>query len=619
MLVAALVVIPRCMLIARAHSETVDEPAHVDRGLTIVYGNPGQKSIEMNDPPFGDVLIVLPMLAMGANPADAIVWDHWPGGKPAELPTLRPDLAKRLRIIRKEVLYGYARSPEALLMGIAIWKAILFVPFAGLVFHLGRWLYGLHAGWLALAMVLIDPTFAAHTGLATLDVIGVEAITLACYVGWKYFAAPDRKKLIALAMTTALAFSIKHTAMALPLVFLGYAIAFWIRKRRIASASQTLETRNPALSHPLIPRGRVRVGAEWESLKVSPHPCPPTDYQGRENAADARGISIRAILNDLAIFLMVFVVCIWASTLFDFSAPRNWMWPMNYPNTNGFQFVRDFLDPLLDMRWPGGIYIGSFLGGMVHAHRGHWGFLWGQNKSPGGWWYYFPVVATYKIPLGFFLIFLLALISLVWVRPRFAELMTLIPLVVFCLMLFTSEINIGFRHFLPAMVFVYLLAARCLARPLNRSVGMIMLGWLGVAGALAHTLSYHPDYISYINYPRNDAWRDIGDSNTDWGQSLKEVRTWLDEHPTTKRIYIAYFMNGQPIPYYLDHRVTSWQGTWGIPRSGIMIISPNWVDGIFDWFDSYRALRSQQPIAVIGHSMLVYDLDRMHADTTKPQ
>jgi Dolichyl-phosphate-mannose-protein mannosyltransferase len=573
MLVAALVVIPRCMLIARAHSETVDEPAHVDRGLTIAYGNPGQKSIEMNDPPFGDVLIVLPMLAMGANPADAIVWNHWPGEKPADLPNLRPDLAKRLRIIRKEVLYGYAASPEMLLMGIAIWKAILFVPFAGLVFHLGRWLYGIHAGWLALAMVLIDPTFAAHTGLATLDVIGVEAITLACYVGWRYFEAPGRRRLIALAITTALAFSIKYTAMALPLIFVFYAVAFWIRNR-----------------------GNFQIAFN------------------------------RQRLNDLAIFILVFVLCIWASTWFDFSAPRNWMWPLSFPAGGGFQLVRDFFDPLLDLRWPGGIYIGSFLGGMVHAHRGHWGFLWGQNKTPGGWWYYFFVVATYKIPLGFFLVFLLAILSLIWMRPRFNEWMAFIPVVIFCLMLSASKIDIGFRHFLPALVFIYLMAARCVAvrrgspepLPMNKKLFMVIIEWLGVAGALGHTLGYHPDYLSYINYPRTDPWRDIGDSNIDWGQSLKEVRAWLGEHPTRQPVYIANFLSDMPVPYYLDHRLTIWHGVQGLPRHGILIISPNLVDSVFDWYDSFRALRTQRPLEIIGHSMLVYDLDLMHGNPAQP-
>jgi hypothetical protein len=318
------------------------------------------------------------------------------------------------------------------------------------------------------------------------------------------------------------------------------------------------------------------------------------------------------VINDVGLFLLIFTLVIWASTLFDFSAPRNWMWPVSYAPGGGFQFMRDFFDRLLDVSWPAGTYVGSFLGGMSHAHRGHWGFLWGENRAPGGWWYYFPVLATYKIPVGFFFIFLLAIISLIWVRPRFEEWLVVVPILVFCAMLFITKIDIGFRHFLPALVFIYILAARCVAPPLNKRAWIVALGWIGCGAAAAHVISYHPDYMSYINFPRKEVWRDIGDSNIDWGQTIKQVGPWLDAHPTNQPVYLACFLNEMPITYYLDHRVIVTRAALGIPRHGILIISPNLVDSIYDWYDSYAALRRQKPIAIIGHSMLVYDLDRMH-------
>ncbi|HWB52721.1 MAG TPA: hypothetical protein VG722_00945, partial [Tepidisphaeraceae bacterium] len=489
-----------------------------------------------------------------------------PGGKPAHLPNLRPQLATRLRIMRPEILFGYSYSPTAILLAIAIWKAILFIPFAGLVFHIGRWLYGLHAGWLALAMLLIDPTFAGHTGLATLDVLAVEAIVLACYVGWRYFESSSRWRLVAAAAATALAVSIKHTALAVPPVLLCYGVIFFIRSK----------------------------------------------MQGQQTGTKYK-IAWRLQFNHLCLAILVFLFCLWASTLFNFSPPRNWMWPMSYPAGGGFHFMRDFLDPLLDYRWPGGTYVGSFLGGLAHTERGHWSFLLGKNRPTGGWWYYFSVVATYKIPLGFFLIFILAVISLIKYRPHFRELIAVIPIGVLCAMLVDAKIDIGFRHFLPALIFIYILAARCVsAFSVQRSAFIAIVAWIGIAGALGHTLGYYPDYIAYINYPRHEPWRDIADSNIDWGQSLKEVRTWIDDHPSRRPIYIACFLNDRPVPYYLDHRAAIWHSGRGYPPSGLLIISPNCVDSIMDWYDSFRALRSQHPIAIIGHNMLVYDMDKMH-------
>lgn len=647
MLIALVVVMPRTALITLAHNDTGDETPHIWRGMAIALGNPGHLSIAMNDPPFGDVINVLPALALGVNPAKPIDWAHWPGGKPAQPSKAPPKLARRLRIIRSHVLYGNALSPEAILMALDLWKAFLFVPFVAFVFHFGRWLYGMQAGWLAFAMVLIDPTFAGHAGLATLDVLAVEAIVLACYVGWRYFETPSQWRLIATAGATALAVSIKHTALAVPPILVCYWIAFVLRRKMTGRGGEPANGRKSGM----VERENGRTG-EGADMLIADSASRPLAHSPSRPFANP----IRRRLNRLGLFILVFLFFLWASTLFDVSAPRNWMWQTSYAHGGGFHFMRDFVDPLLDLRWPGGIYIGSFLGGLKHSQEGHWSFLLGQNKPHGGWWYYFPVVASYKIPLGFFLVILLGIISLGlglihgrfsehaagWFRPHFRELSALIPIGIFCAMLFPTKIDIGFRHFLPPLVFIYILAARCVGRresgerrtgeteigpatdyrPVapspHRPVAIALLAWLGVAGALGHTLSYHPDYLSYINFPRKAAWRDIADSNIDWGQSLKQVRAWIDRHPTKRPIYLGYFFGDDDVRWYLDHRVRILHRFHGIPKSGILIISPNMVDSVFDYYDSFGALRSQKPFAIIGHNMLVYDLDKIHAKQTAP-
>ena len=49
------------------------------------------------------------------------------------------------------------------------------------------------------------------------------------------------------------------------------------------------------------------------------------------------------------------------------------------------------------------------------------------------------------------------------------------------------------------------------------------------------------------------------------------------------------------------------------PSTGLLIVSPTWPLGFWDPWDRYSALRRHQPIATIGHCMLVYDLDKMGA------
>src|SRR5207249_4757618 len=118
-------------------------------------------------------------------------------------------------------------------------------------------------------------------------------------------------------------------------------------------------------------------------------------------------------------------------------------------------------------------------------------YLFGTKRKVGVW-YYFPVVASYKVPVGIAVVFVLALGSL-WSAPlKWQEVGLLIPMLAWTTLMLTSKINIGFRHFLPAYVFMLMFAARA---ALLRATGWKIATWCAVLLAAAHTLSYHPDYL----------------------------------------------------------------------------------------------------------------------------
>src|SRR5439155_4925657 len=129
------------------------------------------------------------------------------------------------------VLYGQRLRPETICAMVAVWKAVLFLPFAGLVFHWCRRLYGLRGGWLALALVLVEPTIAGHVAPAALDVLGAEAALFACWLAWRYFEAPTKRRLIAAGVAVAAAMLTKQTSVILPAVVAAYAGAYWLRGR----------------------------------------------------------------------------------------------------------------------------------------------------------------------------------------------------------------------------------------------------------------------------------------------------------------------------------------------------------------------------------------------------
>jgi hypothetical protein len=265
--------------------------------------------------------------------------------------------------------------------------------------------------------------------------------------------------------------------------------------------------------------------------------------------------------------------------------------------------------PALEHRWPAGHFIQVLVSGFDINASHRWAYLLGQARR-GGWWYYFPVVAFYKVPLEFLLLFALALWSFTRRRFRFEELSLLLPMLAWMTMLmFFTNINTGFRHFLPAYVFMLMLASRAVCES-TRAIGWA--AWLLIAVALGDTCMYHPDYLSYFNRPLAAPWLICNDSNIDWGQGLKQTRTWLDQHPVADRpVFIRYDWDPVWVKYYLQNRAQRITQFEAPPTHGILIICPVWIAGYWDPGDAYGFLRAYRPMAIIGHSMLVYDLDHL--------
>jgi hypothetical protein len=521
LLLAAAVLLPRAILIANAHSETYDDEYHLFRGARFWAQNlEGQAQ---SDPPLGEGLSALPLVLTNDRPG-------WSGG-----------------------LYDHSKRPESLLLMVALWRSLLFLPVLMVAFLWCRRLYGVRAAWLVLAILLVEPTFAAHIPLAALDALAMGGIVVACYLAWRFFEKPSRGRLVAAACAVPFAMLLKQTAIILPLVVLGYAAIRWGLK-------------------PLVDREE---GAAWRSA-----------LPGR--------------LKILAGGLLIGMVAMWALLLFDVTPP---------------DIPPDWLDSsvmkqALDRPLPAGLYIGSILRSSWHAARGHPSYLFGE-RSMTGWWYYFPVIMTYKVPIGIGLLLLLGLLSLRRSPPRFAEWGLFLPMLAWMALMLTTRINTGMRHFLPAYVFMLLLAGRSLR---DERKGVKVAAWGALLIAALHVVSFHPNYVSYLNMPRDRVYLSISDSNLDWGQSLKQVRDWIDRRPQSGRpVHLLYF--GDPnspmrIRYYLRDRVIPIAKKGPLPTSGLLIASPVWVAGPFDPSGRYAALRTMTPVEVIGDSMLVYDLDR---------
>jgi hypothetical protein len=274
-----------------------------------------------------------------------------------------------------------------------------------------------------------------------------------------------------------------------------------------------------------------------------------------------------------------------------------------------------------------------------HVAEGHYAFLAGQ-VGQHGWWWYFPLALIIKTPLPTLLLLVIAFISRL--RQRRASWtddvwLLAIPVVYFINAMF-STIDIGYRHLLPILPFLFVfiayrlspIADRLSHRPpaaLSPSLPVslpprhlvALLLTLLFAWYIVGTLNIFPDYVAYFNElasGTDGGYHYLVDSNTDWGQTLKELKRYLDAHGISN-VNLSQFTFIDPAIYGLSYRpIAPMKGAPPVlparfnPPPGLYAISTTTLQGIpladpeqFDWF------RRRTPEAQIGHAMFVYNVE----------
>ncbi len=268
---------------------------------------------------------------------------------------------------------------------------------------------------------------------------------------------------------------------------------------------------------------------------------------------------------------------------------------------------------------PAASHVERWLRLQANLAYGREAFLLGQNRMHG-WWYYFPVAFALKTPLP-------TLILLGWTAWALAWGMRLHVPAELSLGLFpafygaaslTSTINIGYRHLLPALPFLYVSAGRVLSTAgeggrLRRRAGALLVLWLAVEG-----VALHPHYLAYFNVLAggpDEGYRFLADSNTDWGQTLKELAAYQQAHDLGA-VRLSQFTFLDPAAYGVHYEpIAPMRGAPPVlprrfhPAPGLYAISATTLDGVplplpatFDWF------RHREPQVRLGHVMFLYDV-----------
>jgi hypothetical protein len=460
-----------------------------------------------------------------------------------------------------QLLWVYNHDVERMVFLARLPIMFLTIGLGLIGFCFGQALWGRPAGLLALAFLLLDPNILAHGRYTTTDAGGATFLFLAAFLLWRAWSKATwswaATLLAGIGLGTALGSKLSNLVF-LP-IFAFLAVL------------------------PLYGRGWSRRAA------------------GRR-------------LAQLGLALAWAAVLLWAIFGFDWGP---------------YQFKTETLAALNDVSGP----LPTFLAGVEQivslSGGGRPAFLLG-HFSAEGWWYYFPVAFAVKTPLLVLLLFTVAA-GLLLARPstRGRALYLLLPALGFFLVSMLSGLNIGYRHLLPILPFLYVLGAGLAALPgATAKTGQILqrlpqlLPGAVLLSLLLIAFLLHPFYLSYFNLaaggPANGG-QVLVDSNIDWGQDLKRLKSWMDEQGVG-RLKLAWFGTADPAYYGIDYdplpglprHFDLW---WDVPfdtddpEPGIYAISvsnlwelPLTDKYVFPWF------RAREPDDRVGYSIYIYDV-----------
>jgi Dolichyl-phosphate-mannose-protein mannosyltransferase len=243
--------------------------------------------------------------------------------------------------------------------------------------------------------------------------------------------------------------------------------------------------------------------------------------------------------------------------------------------------------------------------------------------SQEGWWNYFLMVFLIKTPICTIALVIASLAlykagsALRWREAVFL----LAPVILFFAVTTQSNLAIGVRHILPVYPFLFILASRLATvqfrprwlAPLLVGAPVVFTGISSVRTA-PHQLAYFNEFVG----GPDQGYRYLSDSNLDWGQDLKRVKTYM-ETEKLPIIYLSYFGTAPPSYYGIRYQYVPGTGTleWPPPSDKVSSSAPrkllaisvyNLQDVSRPYDPLFRWLWARQPVAKIGYSIFVYDL-----------
>jgi hypothetical protein len=585
--------------------------SHLPAGIT--YWQRGTFAVYHNNPPLIKLLAALPVLMSRPNVDYGGTWAAARAGGWVPNQSSFGAEFQRANAARYFLLYDRARL---VVVGLSLIGLLV-------VFLWARDLWGERGGLLAAALWAIDPNILAHAGLVTTDLGATVAVVGAVFAFRHWLRCRSVRSALLAGGILGAAQLVKFSCLLLYPIFAVLTLLSWSFGARPGAAPRASA-----------PRARPSVAMLGGGLLIL----------ATSVVAINIGYGFEGTLRPLGSFPFLSPAL---------TVPRHGGTPAAHPAA--------FMRMLYEQRQ--NRFEGGWLGSLPVPLP--WHYLLGFDEirfesNPGipgsgfpvylrgriqntGWWYYYLYALAVKMPIGTWLLLLGSILAAACAPlahgGRFEELILLLPaLGILATMSLLTGIDLGVRYVLPVLPFIFIYAGR-LGRLLDPPVRRRRLFAAAIAVALAwvalSSTRVWPGYIAYFNEAAGGpegGYRHLIDSNLDWGQDLLEARRWLDRHPQTGPVRLAYFGAVDPHLAGIDFRLpprdprTIRDGLLSDeerrgPEPGLYLISANFVCGLRQRadlgdgrmvtaeLDAFGYFRDLTPVDRAGWSIWIYRLD----------
>jgi hypothetical protein len=560
------------ILSIRQETQTWDEGLHLAAGYHYLRTCDYRMSVE--HPPLARVLNALPLLFLDLD-----------------LPKSVPD-ADEVLYARKFLYENRVPADRILFTARCVTIAFTLALGIGLALWTRR-RFGGPVALLALTFFAVDPNIIAHGRYITTDLFFVAFTFFAC-IGWsEYLRKPTVLRLVLAGAALGCALASKTSALFLPPVFaVLYVIHWWYQGK---------------------PRG-------WLSLL-------------KELALSSTKVGAIAVL----VLMLTYMPEVTATVTYLVSGRQDLpflSWPLASRIGRQAALGELLFQVAQALHLPSYSYLVG-LGKLSEYWRvGQPAYLLGKISTLG-WWYYFPIAVMVKTPTA--TLALLAIVAVagllegvLGIRRRvglelrkwpFEWHVLAIPSALFFATAVTSAADIGLRHVLCIYpLLIVLLCSMFVSKgpSLLKSMYEPVLFVL-VFGLIAESLFIYPHYLAFFNWPSGGPGNGphyLLDSNIDWGQDLKKLKTWADvHHPEDLRL--KYF-GSAPVTYYgfRNDQFPPNMSPEAWAELSFVAVSATLLRGLYLPEDLFAPLRKREPVAKVGYSIYVYDLRWGNYDDT---